>query len=58
MFYSCDIQRFKIFIQIAAIVLPPEIVEIIEPVVQARVGTDRYVVRLHIQDILLIIHTL
>ena len=49
----CLIYLLKIFIQITAVVLPSIIIKITEPVVYARVGTDWYVVQLHLQDILL-----
>ena len=42
-------------IQVTAIVLPSNVVEIIEPVVHRRVRTNWHVLRLHRQDILLVL---
>ena len=54
----CLIYLLKIFIQITAVVLPSEIMEIIKPVVHTRIGTDWHVIIRQIQDILFIIDSL
>ena len=43
------LMHIKIFIQITAIVLPSEIVEVVEPVINSRLGTSGAVVLFQVQ---------